>query len=138
MLEAAQRIDPPDIRRRWSRRTQQPHFLVNRVRLFPGWRPIRRPSRQKKRPKLCPGLRDSSGPHADRSRYQCRKRGACEFGIPKPTNDAPRNAPAPLEPTIFAIFTLAGAVAPLLMAIGFDRTGSYRAPLSFFLLATLI
>jgi len=40
--------------------------------------------------------------------------------------------------SIFAIFTLAGAVAPLLMAIGFDRTGSYRTPLSFFLLATLI
>jgi MFS family permease len=40
--------------------------------------------------------------------------------------------------SIFAIFTLAGAAAPLLMAIGFDRTGSYRAPLSFFLLATLI
>jgi len=40
--------------------------------------------------------------------------------------------------SIFAIFALAGAVAPLLMAIGFDRTGSYRTPLSFFLLATLI
>jgi MFS family permease len=40
--------------------------------------------------------------------------------------------------SIFAVFTLAGAVAPLLMAIGFDRTGSYRTPLSFFLLATLI
>jgi MFS family permease len=40
--------------------------------------------------------------------------------------------------SIFAIFTLAGAVAPLLMAIGFDRTGSYRTPLSFFMLATLI
>jgi len=40
--------------------------------------------------------------------------------------------------SIFAIFTLAGAVAPLLMAMGFDRTGSYRFPLSLFLLATLI
>ena len=40
--------------------------------------------------------------------------------------------------SIFAIFTLAGAVAPLLMAMGFDRTGSYQTPLSFFLLATLI
>jgi Ca2+/Na+ antiporter len=40
--------------------------------------------------------------------------------------------------SIFAIFTLTGAVAPLLMAMGFDRTGSYQAPLLFFLLATLI
>jgi MFS family permease len=39
--------------------------------------------------------------------------------------------------SIFAIFTFAGAVAPLLMAVGFDRTGSYQAPLSFFLVATL-
>jgi MFS family permease len=39
--------------------------------------------------------------------------------------------------SMFAIFTLAGAVAPLIMAIGFDRTGSYRLPLSLFLLATL-
>lgn len=40
--------------------------------------------------------------------------------------------------SIFAMFTMAGAVAPLLMAIGFDRAGSYRIPLSFFLLATLV
>jgi MFS family permease len=40
--------------------------------------------------------------------------------------------------SIFAIFTLAGAVAPLLMAMGFDRTGSYRAPLSLLFVATLI
>ena len=40
--------------------------------------------------------------------------------------------------SVFAIFTLTGAGAPLLMAIGFDRWGSYRVPLGFFLLATLI
>ena len=38
---------------------------------------------------------------------------------------------------LFAAFTLAGALGPLLMAFGFDRTGSYRGPLLFFLLATL-
>ena len=40
--------------------------------------------------------------------------------------------------SVFAIFTLAGAAAPLLMALGFDRLGSYRLPLAFFLLATLV
>jgi MFS family permease len=39
---------------------------------------------------------------------------------------------------IFAIFTLAGALGPLLMAIGFDRAGSYRVPLLFFLFASLV
>ena len=38
---------------------------------------------------------------------------------------------------LFAAFTLAGALGPLLMAFGFDRTGSYRVPLLFFLLATV-
>jgi len=38
----------------------------------------------------------------------------------------------------FATFTLAGALGPLLMAVGFDRAGSYRAPLLFFLIATLV
>ena len=45
---------------------------------------------------------------------------------------------ASLSPGLLRIFTLTGAVAPLLMAMGFDRTGSYQAPLLFFLLATLI
>ena len=39
---------------------------------------------------------------------------------------------------LFAAFTLAGALGPLLMALGFDRTGSYRVPLLFFLLAMII
>ena len=38
---------------------------------------------------------------------------------------------------IFAMFTLTGAVAPFLMAVGFDRTGSYGMPLGCFVLATL-
>jgi len=38
---------------------------------------------------------------------------------------------------IFAIFTLSGAVAPFLMAVGFDRTGSYGMPLGCLVLATL-
>src|SRR3984957_21311419 len=39
---------------------------------------------------------------------------------------------------LFATFTLAGAVGPVLMGVGFDRLGSYRAPLLFFLTATLV
>jgi MFS family permease len=38
---------------------------------------------------------------------------------------------------LFATFTLAGALGPVLMGIGFDRMGSYRAPLLLFLAATL-
>ena len=38
---------------------------------------------------------------------------------------------------LFAAFTLAGALGPVLMGVGFDRLGSYRAPLLFFLVATL-
>ena len=38
---------------------------------------------------------------------------------------------------LFAAFTLAGALGPVLMGVGFDRLGSYRAPLVFFLVATL-
>jgi MFS family permease len=37
----------------------------------------------------------------------------------------------------FAAFALAGALGPLIMGAGFDRTGSYRAPLIGFLVATL-
>jgi len=37
---------------------------------------------------------------------------------------------------LFAIYTLSGALGPVLMAEGFDHTGSYRAPLLFFLFAT--
>jgi MFS family permease len=39
---------------------------------------------------------------------------------------------------LFATFTLAGALGPVLMGVGFDRSGSYRAPLLFFLAATLV
>jgi MFS family permease len=39
---------------------------------------------------------------------------------------------------IFAAFILAGAVGPLIMGAGFDKTGSYRSPLIAFFLATLI
>jgi len=39
---------------------------------------------------------------------------------------------------LFATFTLAGALGPVLMGLGFDRLGSYRAPLLFFLAATLV
>jgi MFS family permease len=39
---------------------------------------------------------------------------------------------------LFATFTLAGALGPVLMGAGFDRLGSYRAPLLFFLAATLV
>ena len=40
--------------------------------------------------------------------------------------------------SVFAVFTLTGAAAPFLMAVGFDRTGSYRVPLFFLIVATLI
>jgi MFS family permease len=40
--------------------------------------------------------------------------------------------------SVFAVFTLTGAAAPFLMAVGFDRTHSYRVPLFFLILATLI
>ena len=39
---------------------------------------------------------------------------------------------------LFATFTLAGALGPVLMGVGFDHLGSYRAPLLFFLAATLV
>jgi MFS family permease len=39
---------------------------------------------------------------------------------------------------LFATFTLAGALGPVLMGVGFDHLGSYRAPLLFFLVATLV
>ncbi len=39
---------------------------------------------------------------------------------------------------LFATFTLAGALGPVLMGFGFDHLGSYRAPLLFFLAATLV
>jgi MFS family permease len=39
--------------------------------------------------------------------------------------------------SIFAAFSLAGAMGPLMMGAGFDRTGSYRGPLMVFLGATL-
>jgi MFS family permease len=39
---------------------------------------------------------------------------------------------------LFATFTLAGALGPVLMGAGFDRLGSYRAPLLFFLAATIV
>ena len=38
---------------------------------------------------------------------------------------------------LFAAYTLAGALGPALMAFGFDHSGSYRAPLLLFLMATL-
>lgn len=38
---------------------------------------------------------------------------------------------------LFSAFTLSGALGPLLMAMGFDRAGSYRAPILFFLAATI-
>lgn len=38
----------------------------------------------------------------------------------------------------FAAFALAGAVGPLIMGAGFDRTGSYRDPLILFFLAAAI
>jgi MFS family permease len=38
---------------------------------------------------------------------------------------------------LFSAYTLSGALGPLLMAIGFDRAGSYRLPLVLFLIATI-
>lgn len=38
----------------------------------------------------------------------------------------------------FAAFALAGALGPLIMGTGFDRTGSYRGPLVAFVAATLL
>jgi cyanate permease len=38
----------------------------------------------------------------------------------------------------FAAFALAGALGPLIMGAGFDRTGSYRGPLMAFVAATLL
>jgi len=38
---------------------------------------------------------------------------------------------------MFAAYTFAGALGPALMAFGFDHSGSYRAPLLLFLMATL-
>jgi MFS family permease len=40
--------------------------------------------------------------------------------------------------SIFAAFGLSGALGPLIMGAGFDRTGSYRAPLFAFFCATLL
>jgi MFS family permease len=40
--------------------------------------------------------------------------------------------------SIFAAFGLAGALGPLMMGAGFDRTGSYRGPFIVFLAATLL
>jgi MFS family permease len=39
---------------------------------------------------------------------------------------------------IFAAFGLSGALGPLFMGVGFDRTGSYRVPLLVFFFATLL
>jgi cyanate permease len=38
---------------------------------------------------------------------------------------------------LFAAFTLSGALGPLLMAVGFDRAGSYRLPILFFVALTI-
>jgi hypothetical protein len=38
---------------------------------------------------------------------------------------------------VASALTLSGALGSLLMALGFDRAGSYRLPLGFFLLATI-
>ena len=38
----------------------------------------------------------------------------------------------------FAAFALAGALGPLIMGAGFDKTGSYRTPLVAFAAATLL
>ena len=38
---------------------------------------------------------------------------------------------------LFSALTLSGALGSLLMAMGFDRAGSYRLPLAFFLIATV-
>jgi MFS family permease len=39
---------------------------------------------------------------------------------------------------IFAAFALSGALGPLIIGIGFDRTGSYRAPLLGFFFARVL
>jgi MFS family permease len=39
--------------------------------------------------------------------------------------------------SLFAAFALAGAIGPLMMGAGFDRTGSYSGPLGGFLVATV-
>jgi MFS family permease len=44
---------------------------------------------------------------------------------------------AEIYSVVFGAFALAGAFGPLVMGAGFDRTGSYRAPLIGFLLATV-
>jgi MFS family permease len=38
---------------------------------------------------------------------------------------------------VFGTYILSGALGPMLMGIGFDRGGSYRVPLLFFLMATI-
>ena len=40
--------------------------------------------------------------------------------------------------TLFAAFALAGALGPLIMGAGYDRTGSYSRPLAGFLVATVL
>jgi MFS family permease len=40
--------------------------------------------------------------------------------------------------TLFSAFALAGALGPLIMGAGFDRTRSYSEPLSGFLVATVL
>jgi MFS family permease len=40
--------------------------------------------------------------------------------------------------TLFAAFALAGALGPLIMGAGFDRTRSYSGPLAGFLVATML
>jgi cyanate permease len=45
---------------------------------------------------------------------------------------------AEIYSVVFGAFALAGAFGPLIMGAGFDRTGSYSAPLLGFLLATVV
>ena len=45
---------------------------------------------------------------------------------------------AEIYSVVFGAFALAGAFGPLIMGAGFDRTGSYSAPLVGFLLATVV
>ena len=40
--------------------------------------------------------------------------------------------------SVFAAFAIAGALGPLIMGAGFDRTGSYSGPLAGFLVATVL
>ena len=54
-----------------------------------------------------------------------------------------RNIPAHIitfteQPAALAAFALAGALGPLVMGTGFDRTGSYRDPLILFFVAAAI